>query len=345
LKAFREQAEKVLELARKGDDFAALAEKYSEDTTASKGGDLGYFTRSTMVRPFADTAFSLKKGEISDLVETRFGLHIIKVEDIQEESVQPLAEAKEAIIQNLKEEGGREIVRQRAELLADKARARDDLQTTATEQNLPTIESDFFTVADAIPQLGRSDDLNQIFFSLQPREITPPLSQGDNQVVAQLVDIQDSRLPGFSEVKEKVQGDWIAEESKALARKQAEEWLALARRDGTLAGVAEKSGLELKDTGLFYVSSPPAPLSGQPDLAVNGFALTPEQSILSEVYEVKGSFFILELKESEPATEELFQKEKEDLINRLLAAKKSEAFQLWLDARREQSEIKLLQKI
>jgi parvulin-like peptidyl-prolyl isomerase len=77
----RRKAEEVLRRAKAGEDFAALARQYSEDTTSADGGDLGWFGRGTMVKPFEDAAFALKEGEISGLVETQFGLHIIKVEE------------------------------------------------------------------------------------------------------------------------------------------------------------------------------------------------------------------------------------------------------------------------
>jgi PPIC-type PPIASE domain len=67
--------------ARSGSDFAELAKKYSQDTSAPQGGDLGYFDKTQMVAPFADAAFKLQPGQISDVVETPYGLHVIKVED------------------------------------------------------------------------------------------------------------------------------------------------------------------------------------------------------------------------------------------------------------------------
>ncbi|MGD9211923.1 MAG: SurA N-terminal domain-containing protein, partial [Desulfobacteraceae bacterium] len=78
----RQKAENVLKMAREGKDFAELAKTYSEGPSKDKGGALGTFTRDKMVKPFADAAFALKAGEVSDLVETQFGWHIIKVEKV-----------------------------------------------------------------------------------------------------------------------------------------------------------------------------------------------------------------------------------------------------------------------
>ena len=84
----RPQAEVVLERIRAGEDFAALAQEYSQDPgSASRGGDLGFFGRGTMVPAFEDVAFGLKVGEVSDLVQSQFGFHIIRVEEISGDQV------------------------------------------------------------------------------------------------------------------------------------------------------------------------------------------------------------------------------------------------------------------
>ena len=80
----KKELEGILERIHAGEDFATLAKQYSEDPgTKADGGDIGYFPRGVLVKEFTDVAFSLKEGEISDIVETQYGYHIIKVEGIR----------------------------------------------------------------------------------------------------------------------------------------------------------------------------------------------------------------------------------------------------------------------
>jgi peptidyl-prolyl cis-trans isomerase D len=345
IQAIQKRAEMVLELARKGEDFAELARKYSEDSTASKGGDLGYFTREDMVKPFSDSAFSLEKGEISGLVRTRFGLHIIKVEDIKEESIKPLSEVKESVIQSVKQEQASEIARQRAESFIDLSRSLDDMQKAAREKSLPVKESGFFAADEPIPSLGSYPEISKAIFSLQLKEISPVLTLGEDQLVAQLIAIQNSRLKEFDEAKKEVREDWLAAQSKDLALKKAQEWLKAARKEGTINNVARNNNLQLKKTGLFTAISPARPIGNQRDLVITAFALRPAQPVAPEVYEVDGKFLIMQLEDRQPATEEEFQKQRASLASQLLMAKREQTFSRWMIGIREKSDVEILQKL
>ena len=105
----KDEADKVAAELKKGADFAALAKEKSTCPSAAKGGDLGFFTRNRMVKEFADTAFALKQGEISAPVKTKFGYHIIQVEDIKEASTRPLNEVRTTIENKLSQEKKNQI--------------------------------------------------------------------------------------------------------------------------------------------------------------------------------------------------------------------------------------------
>ena len=98
--------EKITEVQAKlksGEDFASLAEEYSEGPSSTQGGDLGFFQRGQMVKAFEDAAFALKEGELSDIVETSFGYHLIIVTDRKEELNIPYDSVKDKILQHLQQ--------------------------------------------------------------------------------------------------------------------------------------------------------------------------------------------------------------------------------------------------
>ncbi len=101
-KKARAKAEDLLKRVKAGEDFAKLATEFSDDPSAKiKGGDLGYFSRGRMVKEFEEAAFSLKPGEVSDIVETQYGYHIIKVSDRKKEDLIPLEASKDRILKKL----------------------------------------------------------------------------------------------------------------------------------------------------------------------------------------------------------------------------------------------------
>jgi peptidyl-prolyl cis-trans isomerase C len=106
--AKKEEAQKKIESIqgklKAGGDFAALAKELSDCPSKEKGGDLGYFSKGQMVKPFEDAALALKPGETSGIVETQFGYHIIKLVEIKPEGIMPYAEVKDQLIQYLKQE-------------------------------------------------------------------------------------------------------------------------------------------------------------------------------------------------------------------------------------------------
>jgi peptidyl-prolyl cis-trans isomerase C len=100
----RKKIKEVQEKVKKGEDFAELAKTYSEGPSAPRGGDLGLFGRGQMVKPFEDAAFSLKPNETSDIVETKFGYHLIKVVDKQPAKKIAYADVKDRINKHLKDQ-------------------------------------------------------------------------------------------------------------------------------------------------------------------------------------------------------------------------------------------------
>jgi peptidyl-prolyl cis-trans isomerase C len=117
----RRQMQGILEQARAGADFAELARTRSEDSTARDGGDTGFFHRGEMVPAFEEAAFALQPGEISDIVETPFGLHILRLEERREARLLPLQEVREQLRDYLRQQQMAAAVQQEIERLKAEA--------------------------------------------------------------------------------------------------------------------------------------------------------------------------------------------------------------------------------
>lgn len=120
--ALREQMVSIQKKARAGEDFATLAKDYSEDSTAEDGGDVGFFQHGQMVPAFEAAAFALQPGEISEIVETPFGVHILRLEERAESRLLPLEEIRDQLRDHIREERMDKVVE------AEKLRLREEAE-------------------------------------------------------------------------------------------------------------------------------------------------------------------------------------------------------------------------
>ncbi len=119
--AAREKLQDLRKQAEGGKDFEELAKEHSEGPSSEQGGDLGYFPRGKMAKPFEDAAFALEPGEMSDVVKTRFGYHLIKLEDRKPEGVLPFEDVQQAVQQHLGREAVKEAVKSYVQQLREDA--------------------------------------------------------------------------------------------------------------------------------------------------------------------------------------------------------------------------------
>jgi peptidyl-prolyl cis-trans isomerase D len=318
-----------------GSDFAAVAKKVSEDEgTAAQGGDLGCFPRASMVPEFANAAFSLPIGQVSEPVKTSFGYHVIRVASRQEQRERALSEVKEGIRARLSSERTQALAQSQVQSMSAAIAGGRSLEAAAKELGIAVQKSAPLARGAAEPPLA-SAQLSARAFELKVGETAHEpffVGPGDQAFIA-LVEVQAPRVPALSEVQTQVKADIARERAAEAARVRAAELRAVAAKDG-LEKAAVAAGLVRKET-------PEALGRGQ---ALGELGLTPalEQAVydapvgaLSEPVAVEGGYALVRVLERQAFDAAAFQKEKDAITGSLREARKQQLFRAYMTQARE----------
>jgi len=335
----KERALKIMKLAREGKDFAELAKKYSEGPTRDKGGYLGTFKKEAMVKPFADVAFSLKAGEISEPVRTRFGWHIIKVEKVNEASVTSFDDAEKDIQKKLTEDMAKSLAYDDAETVSDNVFQGEDLIKAAKERKMKIITTDFFSRKGPIKGINNPTEFASVAFNLTDKEISNVQEFENGYYILQLVDKIQPQIPAFDKVKEKVKLELIKEKQDEKAKADSEILLAALKSGKTMYTESKKFNLTPETTGFFKRNGSIPKIGFEREIAEVAFQLTDKKPFPENVIKGSKGYYVLQFKDRKISDPENFAKEKDDIKNRLLAQKKSSIFDALLVQIKSKSDI------
>ena len=371
------EAEKLLETVKgaiaEGEDFAELAKEHSEDVgSAPQGGALqgrnpdlppgDYFARGDMVQPFEKAAFDeLAPGEVSDLVETRFGYHIIKLEEKRPEEIQPFSQARSKIRDKLVQIVGVEQAKTVAENLLFDVEIHDYEEAIQLDRYkdllLEVKDTEFFTqdtgftAEDNVLTIGRRwtyQDVTDQAFNMEVNisAIIPnktPNGDINAYFVAKVLEKKHSTVPEFETVKAQVIDDIKGEKAKQLALEDAQKLTALRASDESLEDLAKKyeapeeiknKEREVKESNLFALLPNSGLISGMGSCRDAMFA-----AFRMELNEVQGGFqgdnaaYIIQLVEREEPDMEKFENdsaERTKIYKTLLQRKQTEIYRNWL---------------
>ena len=335
----KERALDILKLAKEGKDFAELAKQYSEGPTRDKGGYLGKFKKEAMVKPFADMAFSLKAGEVSEPVRTQFGWHIIKVEKVNEASITSFDDAKKNIRKKLTDDMAKSLAYDEAETVSDDAFEGEDLINAAKEQNMKIVTTDFFSSKGPIKGINNPSKFASVAFNLTDKEISNVQEFENGYYILQLVDKIQPKIPAFDKVKEKVRLELIKEKQDEKAKADSETLLAALKSGKTMPAESKKFNLTPKTTGFFKRNGSIPEIGLERDIVEAAFELTDKKQLPENVLKGSKGYYVIQFKDRKISDPENFSKEKGDITNRLLAQKKSSIFDALLAQIKSRSEI------
>ena len=242
------KAQELVALVKKSPDtFADVARKNSQDPgSASAGGDLDFFAREAMVKPFSDAAFAMKKGEVSDVVESDFGYHIIKLTDIKEAKQRSFEEMKPELEMEVKKQQAQKKFSETVEGFTNAVfEQADSLKPTADRLKLE-IKTATGVTRKAAPgvsgALANAKFLNAIFApdTIEKKRNTEAVEIGSNQLASgRITQYTPARTLPLSEVKENVRQRWLAQRGAEEARKDGIAKLAAYKADPSSAAMPE----------------------------------------------------------------------------------------------------------
>jgi peptidyl-prolyl cis-trans isomerase D len=225
----RAKAEKLLaEVKQSPDKFADLARKNSQDPgSAAKGGDLDFFARGAMVKPFEEAAFALKKGDTSNVVETEFGFHILRLTDIKSPKQKTFEESRATLETDVRRQLAQRKFAEAAEQFTNTVYEQSDsLKPVAERLKLDVKRANNLT-RGAAPQehamLSNPKLLAAVFSpdAIEKKRNTEAIELGANQLVsARIVQYSPTKALPFDEVKQRVQEMWVAEQSAKAAKEE-----------------------------------------------------------------------------------------------------------------------------
>ncbi|MDA0205519.1 MAG: peptidyl-prolyl cis-trans isomerase [Acidobacteria bacterium] len=324
-------ANEVLAKVKAGEDFAALATQYSEDPgTKEEGGDLGFVARGQMgTAAFEDPTFALQPGEVTDVVETEFGFHIIKMNERESAVRRPLEEVREEIIGDLRAEKGA-LERQNREdqaLIALRNATPENVEQVAASLGFPAQAFNGFTPTTAPPQISRTPQLRQAIFAGTVGELIPHADE-NGMVAALVTDITPARDMTFEEARLRAVNDYLTAEARTMAEAKAAELLAAAK-NASLAEAAASLGLEVVASDPFRRDDQVPGLASAQTLSA---AFTASTGELQGPLAVGPGYVVFAPTELIPADMTGFVGQRAALREQLLGDRRAEAFEIFRDA-------------
>lgn len=340
--AARAKAEAALARLAAGEDFADLARELSEDqSNAPDGGDLGFFPRGRMVPSFEDAAFALEPGAHSEIVETQFGLHIVKVEEKRAAGLRPLDDVREEIVTQLRAAKATEVAEQAANAAQAEAAAGVALADVAAARGLTVATSEPVSRTDNIAGLRGSPALISAALDTAAEQVGPVILTVGGHVVFRVAERVESHIPEFEAVADRAREAARDAKAATVAAERAEELRERVAAEG-IDAVAAAEGLAVEEAGPF--TRPGAWIAGlgaAPELKEAAFALSAESPVANKVFAVADKQVIAAFGERVPASEAEFADQKEGIVSRLEAQRRNDVMAAFVGDLRERASIRL----
>ncbi len=269
----------LLAQIRKGGDFAELAKANSEDTqSATNGGELPWITRGQAAPEMEKAAFALAPGQISDVIKSTFGLHIIKVLAHDQAHQKSLAEVQSEVLTKVKAEKAEQAQQQMLDQLDAALRKNPKgLDAVAASLKMAVLSDNGHQRGAPLPLLGVSPAADDAIFALKVGQVSDLVTVGEQKALFELEAIQPPRLPALDEVKDKVESDFKVAEADNLLTTRSQEFAARLKTLGDLTKAAKEKKYDVKSSTEMPVTGRIDDFGNAPDFPAQAFKMKPEE--------------------------------------------------------------------
>ncbi|HKB12683.1 MAG TPA: peptidyl-prolyl cis-trans isomerase [Vicinamibacterales bacterium] len=338
--AVKTKAEDLLKQARSGADFAELAKKNSEDEGSAKnGGDLDYFGKGRMVPEFDAAVFAMQPGQISDLVKTQYGYHIIKLIDKKPATTRPLAEVRQQLNDQLAYQRAQAQAADLAQTLEKEVKSPGDLDKVGRARGLTVQESGFFARDEPILGLGPAPEAANKAFDMKQGEVAGPLRASRGFVFETMIAKQDPYVPKVEEVKDKVRDEVVKQKARDASRQKAADIAAKLKSAGDFEKAAKAAGVEAKTTDLIAQDAPIPDLGNAPAVTDAAFKLAP--GAVSDPIATDNGTAVVKVLEKKEVTPEEWISSKDRFREELLTDRRNRFFSAYMVKAKQKMKIEV----
>ena len=318
-------------LVEKGENFEELAKTWSEDPSAERGGDLGFFGKGDMVPEFESIAFSIPVGQVSPVFATPFGFHILRVEERKKEGGEEKVHARHILMKVEPSTATTRAQQKAAEDFLAEVKGGKSFEQVAAAQKIPAemiVESPPFERSAFLPAMGLPRAAQRFAFSGKVGAVSPePLEDDQGFVVVRLVKHIPAGVRPFDEVRAEVNRRVTEEKTRQLAHAKLEE--AVAKGGGTLPGIASAMGATVDSTTAFSRTMFVPNVGRKNAFVAAAFSLPPGQ--LSPVIDTDRGSYVLQVVEKIPADESQLAAQEPQLMQSILMEKRRNVVTSWVE--------------
>lgn len=335
---------KILAKAKAGQDFGKLAEKYSEGPSGPKGGELGWFGRGAMVKPFEEAAFNLKKGEISKPVRTRFGWHIIKIDDIRKAGQKDFDQVKDEIRAAIAQEKASDSITDKLDHAIDLIASGMSFDKVADDIGIAFKKSEQATLQNLTRAFGMTESAAKTIIALPKGSTTDmPVAVDQGYLIAEKVEDIPASISPLKAVKEDIKNFLSQQQAMQLAKAKAAITMGKLSNAATAAKELKAIKKDLKTSEPFGRDGFIPGLGMNPRLAEAAFVAKKDQW-LPQPYELPGGFIVARMDDRIPPKEEAWVAQKDMIMNAIEQQRANEIFNAFLTELRSKAKVEIVRK-